>query len=205
MAQLTQFLVIKGSDSMHVHPDVLATYLADGWQAKGIRYSEGGEGLDVISLVLMVKQSDQIYVHPGDVAAYQNDGYQAHQVIYGADRVVLEKINSDLSFLDTPAFNSAEIGTVADTTVVVTFTTEITADDYAAGVTIKVDDVAAEIASATRQADHTVVHYVIPAVTSASVVTWEYDDATGEISSEVDGTILDDVTAQTVTNNVPAE
>lgn len=205
MTQLTQLLVTKGSDAMHVQPASLAAYQAAGWQVKGVRYSEGGEGLDTTSLVLMVKSPDSIFVFPGSVASYLAQGYHVEKIRYGSAGLLLLNDRGDVVFLDTPAFGSAEIGTVADTTVVVTFTTEVSAADYAAGVTIKVDDVAAEIASATRQADHTIVHYVIPAVTSESVVTWEYDDDTGGLVSANDGVPLDDVAAQTVTNNVPAE
>jgi len=205
MAQLTQFFMTKGSQSMHVQPAALATYQAAGWEVKGIRYSEGGEGLDTTSQVLMVKGPVFIYVRPGAVASYQALGYAATKIIYGATGHTLVDEGGNLVFLDTPAFSSAEIGTVAATTVVVVFSTEIHAGDYALGVTIKVDTVAQEIASATRQADHKTVHYVIPAVTSASAVTWAYDDDTGGIISEQDSTPLDDVAAQEVTNNVPSE
>lgn len=202
MAQLTQLRMVNGSASMNVQADDVATYLAAGWTVVGIRYSEGGEGLDTTSLVLMVKDPDRIYVRAGSVATYQAQGYRVEEIIYGSAAIVIRDAGGNLVFLDTPAFSSAEIGTVADTTVVVTFSTAISAADYAAGVTIKVDTVAAVIDSATRQTDHTVVHYVIPAVTSVSVVTWEYDDLTGGIVSEQDSTPLDDVAAQTVTNNV---
>lgn len=203
MAQLTQLLMTKDGASMNVQSDDVATYEAAGWQVQGIRYSEGGEGLDTTSQVLMVLGADSIRVRPGAVANYRAQGYHVEEILYGSAGIRIPLQGNNLTFLDTPAFGSAEIGTVAATTVVVTFTTEVTSDDFTAGVTIKVDDVAAVIDSATRQADHKVVHYVIPEVTSANVVTWEYDDATGGISSEVDSTILDDVAAQTVTNNVP--
>jgi len=205
MTLLTQFLVTKDSQLMNIHPDDLSTYQAAGWSVKGIRYSEGGEGVDTTSIVLMAKEPARIFVRPGEVASYLSDGYRVEQIEYLSSGLVLINDGGSLVFLDTPSYSSAEIGTVADTTVVVTFSTEISASDYSLGVTIKVDDVAQEIASSTRQADHSVVHYVIPAVTSVMVVTWEYDDLTGGISSAVDGTILDDIAAQTVTNNVPAE
>ena len=189
---------------MHVQPDALATYEADGWTVKGIRYSEGGESPpDVTSLVLMVKGDDRIYVRPGSVAAYRVAGYSPAQIIYGADALLINAQAGNLVFLDTPAFGAAEIGTVNATTVAVTFTTEVSASDFAAGVTIEVDDTPVEIASATRQADHLVVYYVIPEVAFGSTVTWAYDDDTGGIVSENDGVPLDDVAAETVTNNVP--
>jgi predicted transcriptional regulator len=203
MTLLTQFLVTKGSQSMHIAPADLSTYRADGWTVENIRYSEGGEGLDTTSLVLMVKEPDRIFVRPGEVATYLSAGYTVAQVDYLSTGLVLNDTGGNLVFLDTPAFSSAEIGTVDAVTLVVNFTTEVASADFAAGVTIKVDDAAQEIASATRQTDHTVVHYVIPTVANGSTVTWAYDDLTGGIASANDGTILDAITAQAVTNNVP--
>jgi len=205
MPQETQFLMVKESATMNVLPDALAAYLAADWQILGMRYSEGGEGLDTTSQVLMVKGPDAIRVRPGSVAAYRANGYSARQILYGAAAVLIDAQGGNLIFLDTPAFSAAEIGTVDAVTLVVTFSTEVAAADFAAGVTIEVDEDAQEITSATRQADHTVVRYVIPAVTNGSDVTWAYDDDTGGIVSENDGVPLDDVAAQEVTNNVPAE
>ena len=188
---------------MNVLTDDLAAYLTDGWQIQSVRYSEGGEGLDTTSQVLMVNGPDAIRVRPGVVATYRALGYSPRQIIYGADEIIIDAQSANLVFLDTPAFGSAEIGTVDAVTLPVTFTTEVAAADFAAGVTIEVDDDAQEIASATRQANHLVVYYVIPEVAFGSVVTWAYDDDTGGIVSENDGVPLDDVSAQAVTNNVP--
>jgi len=203
MAQLTQLLMVKDSALMNVHPDALGTYQADGWQVIGIRYSEGGEGLDTTSQVLMVSAFDSIRVRPGAVASYLAQGYRVEEILYDSAGLLIRNEGRNLVFLDTPSYASAEIGAVDATTLVVTFSTEVASDDFTAGVTIKVDDVAVVIDTATRQDDHKVVHYVIPEVAFGEVVTWEYDDLTGGIASEVDGTILDDVTAQTVTNNIP--
>lgn len=103
-----------------------------------------------------------------------------------------------------PEFDSAEIGAVLDTTVAVTFTTKVDAagNDFSTGVTIKVNGSDAVIASGTRQADHHIVYYVIPAVDANDVVTWEYDDATGLIVNEDDGGIMATLAAQPVTNTV---
>ncbi len=80
------------------------------------------------------------------------------------------------------------------------------ATDYANGVTIKVNGVAATISSAERQSDHAVVRYVLAeAVQAGDTVTWEYVAASGNISAEDDGDPLEDVSAQSVTNNVLAE
>jgi hypothetical protein len=97
---------------------------------------------------------------------------------------------------------SAEIGTVNDTTVVVTFVEEVSAvgDDYSSGVTIKVNGASVTVSSGTRQANHAVVYYVItPAVIFGDVVTWEYVAASGVIT---DGSAVGDVSAQNVINNV---
>lgn len=200
--QQTQFLMVKGTDAINVQPSAVATYVAAGYRIVSMNYSEAGEGVDVTSQVLMVKGSDAIYVHPGSVPTYVALGYVKTKILYGASQTVVSVETGPLGFLDTPAFGSAEIGAVADTTVVVTFTTEITASNYATGVTITVDSAPVEIASATRQSDHTKVRYVIPAVTAGQVVLWSYDDATGLIESEVDGSPLDDVVDGAVTNTV---
>jgi hypothetical protein len=100
-----------------------------------------------------------------------------------------------------PQYSVSEIGTVNGYTVVVTFDMDISASNYATGVTIKVNGETQSIESATRQANHAIVYYVIPDgfFVNTDVVTWEYTG--GNIVSESDATALDTVTAQTVTNN----
>ena len=188
---------------MNVLPDDLETYLAANWQIQSMRYSEGGEGLDTTSQVLMVKGADAIRVRPGSVAVYRALGYSARQIIYGADAIVIDAQGGNLIFLDTPAFASAEIGTVNATTLVVTFSTEVESANFATGVTIKNGVASQAIESATLQSDQRTVYYVIPAVANGDMVTWEY--AAGSIVSAVDGSMLEDMSAQDVTNNVPAE
>jgi hypothetical protein len=204
MTQATQFLMVKDSALINVLADDLATYLSAGWAILHMRYSEGGEGLDTTSLVLMVKESDAIYVRPGAVANYRANGYIVAQVIYGSEAISILAHNANLVFLDTPAFGNAEIGTVAATTLVVTFSTEVASADFMDGVTIKINTVSQTIESATLQADQFTVYYVIPAVINGDTVTWEYAQASGSIVSAVDGSLLEDVSAQEVTNNVPA-
>ena len=104
-----------------------------------------------------------------------------------------------------PLYSSAEIGTVNAYTVVATFDQNITASNYATGVTIKVNTVSQTITSATRQANHAIVHYVIPVLWhgSGDTVTWEYTG--GNIVAEDDATALANVSAQAVTNNVTWE
>jgi hypothetical protein len=202
-AQATQFTMTKGSESMNVQPDDLAAYLAGGWSVTAIKYSEGGEAPDAATQFLMRKSTDQISVLAKDLQTYVALGYAIVEVKYGASQLQILAQNGNISYLDTPALSSAEVGTVAATKVAVTFTTEVTASDYAAGVTIEVDTVSKTISAAERQPDHKVVHYTIPAVAFGEVVTWSYDDATGGITSAADGSPLDDVTDAEVTNNVP--
>jgi len=104
----------------------------------------------------------------------------------------------------TPTFLSSEIGTVNASTLVVTFNSDISASNYGTGVTIKVNSVATTITSATRQANHAIVRYVIPVLYhgSGDVVTWEYNAAVGNIVGEVGSIALANVSAQTVTNNI---
>ncbi len=101
-----------------------------------------------------------------------------------------------------PTFLSAEIGTVNGYTIVVTFSQDVSASNYGTGVTIKVNTVATTITSATRQANHAVVRYVIPIPYhgSGDTITWEYTG--GNIVGESGGVALATVTAQTVTNNI---
>jgi hypothetical protein len=205
MAQKSQFLVTKGSASINVQPDDLATYLAAGWAIVGIKYSEGGEGVDITSEVLMTKGPVSIYVRPGSVADYIAAGYAAVGILYGASAVPFSDTSGAITFLDTPALVSAEVGTVAATKVVVVFSTEVDAEDFSDGVTITVDDVEKTIASATLQSDGITVHYVIPEVSNGETVLFLYDEDSGNIVSAVDGSTLDSIDEEEVTNNVPGE
>jgi len=101
-----------------------------------------------------------------------------------------------------PTYNSGEAGDVGSTTIEITFSEAITSTDYAAGVTIKVNAVAATINSATRQDNQSVVHFVIAAAADIDdVITWEYDDAVGDYQ-DLAGNALADVAAQTCTNYI---
>ena len=105
-----------------------------------------------------------------------------------------------------PAYSESEIGDVTSTIVEVTFDRDIFSplSDYKAGFTIKVDAVGEPIATGTRQTNHAIVHYeMAPAViTPASVITVEYDDASGDIEAESDGTPMLDISAQSTVNYV---
>ena len=195
--------MVNGSASIHIQPDDLAAYLAGGWTVAGLRYSEGGEAVDAYSHFLMTKGTASIWVLAASVSAYLADGYLLKDVHYGSTDIDLPPSALEI-YLDTPNFLSAEIGTINDTTLAVTFSTEISSADYAAGVTILVDAEEQEISAAVRQADLKTVYYTIPAVVNDAEVSWAYDDATGEIASANDGSPLDDVSAETVTNNVAA-
>ncbi len=102
-----------------------------------------------------------------------------------------------------PQFASAEIGTVNASTVVVTFDRNMSASDYAAGATIKVNGSTTIISAGIREADHKVISYAIPVLWhgSGDSVTWEYNSATGNLVAESGGAALGDVSAQAVTNN----
>lgn len=109
----------------------------------------------------------------------------------------------NLIAIDLPRFNSAEIGAVNAFTLVVTFDRAVSASNYAAGVTIKVNGTATSITSAARQSNHAIVRYVIPVLWhgSGDAVTWEYASASGNIIAESGGAALGNVSAQAVTNN----
>lgn len=101
-----------------------------------------------------------------------------------------------------PAFSSAEVGTVDNSTVVVTFSENIKATNYATGVTINVNGSPVAISSATRQSNKTIVYYALAApVAAGEAVTWAYVAADGFITDAA-GAHLADVSAQSVTNNV---
>ena len=101
-----------------------------------------------------------------------------------------------------PDYSSGEVGAVAATTVVVVFSENVYATNYATGVTIKINGSAQVISSATRQTSKDTVHYVIPAADANDVVTFEYSATTGLIVSEDDAEPIETIAAQTVTNTV---
>lgn len=100
-----------------------------------------------------------------------------------------------------------EIGDVDSITVVVAFNEDVTATDFADGVTIEVNAVPDAVVSATLQGDNRTVYYTIDTdvdnnpVDQNDVVTWEYDSGTGNIE-DLAGNPLADVTPQTVDNRV---
>lgn len=104
-----------------------------------------------------------------------------------------------------PEFGFGKLGDVGYTTIEITFDIDVSSPtpDYKTGATIKVNSVSQTINTATRQADHKVVYYVIDtAVDANDVITWEYDDDLGDIESELDGTNMLDVSATGATNYV---
>lgn len=116
---------------------------------------------------------------------------------------------TELRWVDSPPiFVSAEVGTVDESTLVVTFDKNVTADNYTEGVTVQKNSVTIlggsglAIDSATRQSDQKVVHYHLPfAIAAGDVVTFAYTEATGNISN-LDGQRMKSCAAKTVTNNV---
>lgn len=106
---------------------------------------------------------------------------------------------------DFAGYSNAEIGNVDASTVVVTFTENINAAAYDNGVTINVNGSTAVISSATRQANHAIVYYVLNApVIHTDVVTFRYTKP-GAVSylTNDSGVELANIPPQTVTNNVP--
>jgi len=101
-------------------------------------------------------------------------------------------------------FSQGEIGDVGTTTVEVQFTLNVNATDYKAGVTIKLNAVGQTINTATRQADHKFVYYVIAAAADVNdVLTWEYDDDLGDYEDD-GGDPMGDIGATGLTNYIGA-
>jgi len=103
-----------------------------------------------------------------------------------------------------PAFSSSEEGDVTDPTLKVVFSEAVNSDtsDYATGATIKINAVPVTISSATRQADQSIVYYVItPFADANDVITYEYSDVAGNIE-DLNNNQLGDIAAQTADNNV---
>ncbi len=99
-----------------------------------------------------------------------------------------------------PVFTSAEVGTVNLNTVAVTFDRNVSASNFATGVTIKVNGSSVIVGSGTRQSNHAIVYYLInQGVIYTDTVTWEYTG--GNTVAETGGTSLATVAAQSVTNN----
>jgi hypothetical protein len=102
----------------------------------------------------------------------------------------------------TLTYSAGEVGDVGTTTIEVQFTGNVTATDYKAGVTIKVNAISQTINTATRQADHRFVFFVLAAATDVDdTITWEYDDNLGDYEDDLGDPMLD-ITAQAVTNLV---
>lgn len=102
-----------------------------------------------------------------------------------------------------PAFSAGEEGDVNNTTVEITFSMDVFSTLYDAGVTIKINGVSTVISSATRQANHALLYFVVAdAIDINDVVTFEYDDDFGDYEAEVGGVDMLDVSAQGTTNYV---
>ncbi len=99
-------------------------------------------------------------------------------------------------------YSAGHIGDVGTTTVEVHFSGNVNASDYSAGVTIRNNAIPQVISSATRQADHSQVYYVIAAAVDVDdVITFEYDDATGDYADDL-GAQMGDIAASATTNYV---
>lgn len=103
-----------------------------------------------------------------------------------------------------PAFSSSEEGDVQDPTLKVVFSEAVNSatSDYVTGVTIKINAVGVTISSGTRQADQSIVHYIItPFADANDTITFEYSDVAGNIA-DLAGNQLGDITPQTADNNI---
>lgn len=102
-------------------------------------------------------------------------------------------------------YGSGEIGDINQTTVEVTFTGNVNSPGlgYDAGVTIRVNAIAATILTATRQdPSNDLVHYVLSAAVDIDdVITFEYDDDFGDLEDD-DTNPLADIASSPVTNYV---
>lgn len=98
---------------------------------------------------------------------------------------------------------SSRIGNVGDEIVEVTFSTNVLADNYQNGISIKANGVGQTIISATRQSDNRIVYYNLEnPLTSSDVVTWEYDSSAGSYSNIADTFNIPTISAKAVTNNI---
>lgn len=98
----------------------------------------------------------------------------------------------------------AEAGDVDTTTVEGTFTGNVTATDYKAGITITLNAISQTINTATRQADHSLVHYVIAAAVDINdTLTFAYDDDFGDYVDD-ESNPLGDIAETPATNYVGA-
>lgn len=120
----------------------------------------------------------------------------------GGTNLIFTHVGTPPVALDPPTFASGEVGTVSDSTVVITFSEAIKASSYTAGVTIDVNATPATISSGTRQAVKSIVRYVLSVpVISTDAVTFSYAAIDGFLQSEV-GTQMADIVDEVVTNNV---
>jgi hypothetical protein len=126
----------------------------------------------------------------------------ARTIIGSARTIAGARTIIPLTDVTAPTYLSGEVGLVNATTVAILFSENITASNYATGVTIKKNTVTQTISSATRQSDNRLVYYVLStAVEYGDAVTWEY---TGGTITDIAANPLGTVTAQTVTNNLSA-
>ncbi len=110
-----------------------------------------------------------------------------------------------------PQVNSAEIGDLANTIVVVTFSQYIVSSNYSMGVTIKVDGVPTIISNTSIQSDHLVVFYTLSAGgKSNSVVNYVYSNVVGDYANNQGGalgpiniTVVNDIGRITRLNDAP--
>ncbi len=101
-----------------------------------------------------------------------------------------------------PEFVSSEIDNVDSSTVVLTLSENILANDYGLGFTIKINGIPELIDGATRQSNHAVIYFLLDdSVISTDEITIEYNSSVGGIVSQVGTVYLNDF-SEAVINNV---
>lgn len=128
--------------------------------------------------------------------------YQITNLVnWPTDRVSISNYLIGRYNINVPYPLSLEIGFIDALTVAVIFNMDVAADDFSDGVTIKVNSVVQTMAGFPQDAK--TVYYVLDnAVSSGDSVTWEYSQASGNIVSLADDIPMENVTPQSVTNNV---
>lgn len=101
-----------------------------------------------------------------------------------------------------PTFVSAEIGNLNASTVTVTFSDLATAVNFANGVTVTINGVPQVAASGAVLVNPVVQYGILIPASTGDVVTWAYAKSSGDTMGLNTGTLLDDVSAQPVTNNL---
>lgn len=125
--------------------------------------------------------------------------------LLGVHRRFINFLRSLVEAAGAPTYSSSEIGDVDPESVMVTFSENINSPtaDYLSGITIKLNAVAEDFETATRQTNHRLVLYENSTdfADANDAITWEYDADLGDLEDD-DSNVLEDVSAQSVDNRV---